>query len=89
MRMGGIADCVSKMQTCLNIGAGICGLISAGLWWWASWLPRAKQSGNFMNVVDSEGLTPMMREAGRRNRWAATFTGLAVLLGAVANLIPH
>jgi hypothetical protein len=61
------------MHGYLNIAAGVCDLVSAILWLWASWIPAAKQPGAYFAVLDSEGVNRAMRRVAKRNSWANVY----------------
>jgi len=81
-------DSVAKVKAALNVLAGLCGLVAAWLWWRASTVPKAASDIRTFRIGDSEGETPQSRATARRNQHAALFTAAAVLLGAIANLLP-
>jgi hypothetical protein len=67
----------------LNGASAAAGMIAAYFWFWASLTPKA---GNFV-VADDPEFTSSMREIAVKNRFAATFSGLAALCSTIAQIV--
>jgi hypothetical protein len=66
----------------LQIASGIIGVAAAVAWFLSVRIRAATEPGAHFETVDSAGMNPVRRRAGRLNQWAAGLTGVAVLLGS-------
>ena len=69
---------LQRARDCAGIAAVVLGLFAAGLWWWAASVPIREGIGEFMADL---------QRISEANQWAATVTGAAALVAAVAELL--
>jgi len=69
------------MRFYLAIASGITGLIAAFLWFWS-----ARTSS--VRPISMMKMDEYLVKSANFNAWAASFTGVSVLLGTASNLMP-
>jgi hypothetical protein len=78
------------MEYWVNLVGGCSALIAAVLWFWASStpIPAFPDVGLDSDSTVFEPVRRALQSAGRRNAWAAFFSGVAALALSVNSLLP-